>query len=179
MSKRRRLISAQSAGTAAVLPAKALREHGYRGPIFQTHGAALAEFIKLGGKDVEDTIFAGEAFTIASDLPEQSPFKKPTTEFIEKYRAANGVNPPIFGAHLFDYLILLQHAVASALKAGNPGTPAFRSAIRDELEKTKDVYLNNGVTTMSPTDHNGYDARSAFIIQVKDGAFHLVQEGAH
>jgi branched-chain amino acid transport system substrate-binding protein len=26
---------------------------------------------------------------------------------------------------------------------------------------------------MSPTDHNGYDERSAFLIEVKDGKFHL------
>src|SRR5262249_55715191 len=150
---------------------KALRERGFRGPIFQTHGVALDEFIKLGGRDVEDTIFAGEAFTIASDLPETSPFKKPTTDFITKYKDANGANQPIFGAHLFDYMVLLDRAVPNALKAGKPGTAAFRSAIRDEIEKTKDLYLNNGVTTMSPTDHSGYDDRSAFMIQVEDGAF--------
>ncbi len=42
-----------SAGTPAVLPQKALRERGYKGPIFQTHGVATEEFIKLGGKDVD------------------------------------------------------------------------------------------------------------------------------
>ncbi len=49
-----------SAGTPAVLPQRALRERGYKGPIYQTHGVATEEFIKLGGKDVEGAVFAGE-----------------------------------------------------------------------------------------------------------------------
>src|SRR5262249_3540645 len=40
-----------------------------------------------------------------------------------------------------------------------------RLALRDELERGKDVYLNNGLSTISPTDHNGYDERSAFVIR--------------
>ena len=47
--------------------------------------------------------------------------------------------------------------------------------IRDELERGKDVYLNNGLSNMSPTDHNGYDERSAFLIKVEGGRFRLVK----
>ena len=43
------------------------------------------------------------------------------------------------------------------------------------LERGKDVYLNNGLSTMSPTDHNGYDERSAFLIKVEGGKFRLVK----
>ncbi len=56
-----------------------------------------------------------------------------------------------------------------------PGTEAFRAALRDEIEKTKDLALNNGLSNMTADNHNGYDERSAFLIQVKDGAFHLVK----
>ncbi|MFX7090627.1 branched-chain amino acid ABC transporter substrate-binding protein, partial [Acinetobacter baumannii] len=42
-----------SSGTPAVLPQKALRQRGYKGPIYQTHGVATDEFIKLGGADVD------------------------------------------------------------------------------------------------------------------------------
>jgi branched-chain amino acid transport system substrate-binding protein len=164
-----------SFGSVAVLPQKALRERGYKGPIYQTHGVALEEFIRLGGKDVEGTVFAGEAFTIAEDLPESSPFKKTGTDFIRKYREVNGASPAIFGAHLYDYMVLLDRAVPNAIKAGKPGTPEFRAAIRDEVEKTKDAYLNNGLSNMTATDHSGYDERSAFLIKIQDGRFRLVQ----
>ena len=164
-----------SAGTPAVLPQKALRERGYKGPIFQTHGVATEEFIKLGGKDVDGAIFTGEAFTIVGDLPADSPFKKVTANFINAYKAANGQIPSIFGAHLYDSIVLLERAIPAALKAGKPGTEPFRAALRDGIEKTKDVYLDNGLSNMTPDNHNGYDERSAFLIKVQDGAFRLVK----
>lgn len=165
-----------SAGTPAVLPQKGLRERGYKGPIFQTHGVSMDEFIKLGGKDVEGAIYTGEAYTVASDLPPDSPFQKPTSEYIKAYQAANGNVPSIFGAHLYDSIMLLARATPEALKAGKPGTPEFRTALRDEIEKTKDLYLNNGLSDMTPENHNGYDERSAFLIKIENGAFRLLKE---
>lgn len=165
-----------SAGTPAVLPQKALRERGYKGPIFQTHGVATEEFIKLGGKDVDGAIFTGEAFTIVNDLPADSPFRKTTANFIDAYKAANnGTIPSIFGAHLYDSMTLVEHAIPAALKVAKPGTEEFRAALRSEIEKTRDLALNNGLSNMTPDNHNGYDERSAFVIEVKDGAFHLVK----
>jgi branched-chain amino acid transport system substrate-binding protein len=165
-----------SAGTPAVLPQKALRERGYKGPIFQTHGVATEEFIKLGGKDVDGAIFTGEAFTVVNDLPADSPFRKTTANFIDAYKAANnGTTPSIFGAHLYDSMTLVEHAIPAALKVAKPGTEEFRAALRSEIEKTRDLALNNGLSNMTPDNHNGYDERSAFVIEVKNGAFHLVK----
>ncbi|MET0278794.1 MAG: ABC transporter substrate-binding protein [Pseudorhodoplanes sp.] len=165
-----------SAGTPAVLPQRALRERGYKGPIYQTHGVATEEFIKLGGKDVEGAVFAGEAFTVEPDFSANDPFKKPAQEYINAYKAANaGQSPNLFGAHVWDVVELLKRATPGALKAGKPGSPEFRAAIRDELEKSRDVYLNNGLSNMSASDHNGYDERSAFLIKVEDGKFRLAK----
>jgi branched-chain amino acid transport system substrate-binding protein len=164
-----------SAGTPAVLPQKALRERGYKGPIYQTHGVATDDFIRLGGKDVDGAVFAGEAYTVAADLDAASPFRTVTAAYIDAYRAAYNAEPAIFGAHLFDSVQLLARAVPGALKAGKPGTPEFRAALRDGIEATRETYINNGLVNMSPTDHNGYDQRSAFIIKVEDGKFRLVK----
>lgn len=164
-----------SAGTPAVLPQEALRSRGYAGKIFQTHGVASEEFIKLGGANVEGAIFTGEAFTIADDLPANDPFRQVRDEFVSSYEKANGASPNIFGAHLWDAVTLFKRAAANALKTAKPGTAEFRAALRDELERGKDVYLNNGLSTMSPTDHNGYDERPAFLIKVEGGKFRLVK----
>src|SRR6195952_5569408 len=165
-----------SAGTPAVLPQKALRERGYKGPIFQTHGVATEEFIKLGGKEVDGAIFTGEAFTVVNDLPVDSPFRKTTAAFVDAYKAANGGTiPSIFGAHLWDSMALVERAIPAALKVAKPGPAAFRAALREEIEKTNNFALNNGLSNMTPDNHNGYDERSAFVIEVKDGAFHLVK----
>jgi branched-chain amino acid transport system substrate-binding protein len=164
-----------SAGTPAVLPQQALRERGYTGKIFQTHGVATEEFIKLGGANVEGAVFTGEAFTIADDLAPNDPLRQARDELVAAYQKANGQKPNIFAAHLWDAVALLRRAAPTALKTAKPGTPEFRAALRDELERGKDVHLNNGLSTMSPTDHNGYDERSAFLIKVEGGKFRLVR----
>ncbi|MFC0238966.1 ABC transporter substrate-binding protein [Rhodopseudomonas telluris] len=166
-----------AAGTPAVLPQKALRERGFKGPIYQTHGVATEEFIKLGGKDVEGAIFTGEAFSGAEDMPADSPFRKVKARFVDAYKAANGgASPTIFGVHLWDSMTLVENAIPGALKVAKPGTPEFRAAIRDQIEKSKDLALNNGLSNMTPDNHNGYDERSAFLIEIRDGAFRLKQQ---
>ncbi len=47
-----------AAGGPTVLPETTLVDQGYKGQIYQTHGAALPDFLKLGGKKVEGTILA-------------------------------------------------------------------------------------------------------------------------
>jgi branched-chain amino acid transport system substrate-binding protein len=164
-----------SAGTPAVLPQEALRERGYAGKIFQTHGIATEEFIKLGGSKVEGAVFSGEAFTIADDLPADDPFRRVRDEFVASYEKVNGSKPNMFAAHLWDAIALIKRAAPNALKTAKAGTPEFRTALRDELEQVKDVYLNNGLSSMTPADHNGYDQRSAFLIKVEKGKFRLAQ----
>lgn len=164
-----------SAGTPAVLPQQALRERGYSGKIFQTHGIATEEFIKLGGANVEGAIFAGEAFIVADDLPRDNPFRQARDEFVTSYEKASGQKPDIFAAHLWDAIALLKKAAPKALSKAKPGTAEFRAALREELESGKEVYLNNGLSTMSSVDHNGYDERSAFLIKIKEGKFRLLQ----
>ncbi|WFU45547.1 ABC transporter substrate-binding protein (plasmid) [Bradyrhizobium sp. CB82] len=164
-----------SAGTPAVLPQEALRTRGYAGRIYQTHGVATEDFIKLGGANVEGAVFAGEAFTIADDLASEDPFRRARDEFVAAYEKVNGSRPNIFAAHLWDAMTLVRQAAPDAMTIAKPGTPEFRIALRDALERVRDVYLNNGVSTMSPQNHNGYDARSAFLIKVEGGKFRLAR----
>ena len=45
------------------------------------------------------------------------------------------------------------------------GTPEFRSALRDALENLHEFVGAEGVYNMSPTDHNGVDARSQVLVE--------------
>lgn len=164
-----------ASGTSAVIPQKALRERGYTGPVYQTHGVGTPDFIKLGGKDIEGTIFAGEALTIVNDLPADSPFRAAPEKFIAAFKAAYGEIPNVFAAEMSDAMVLVENALPTALKAGKPGTAEFRAAMRDALEGGNEIYLSNGLSKLTPADHNGFDEASAFIIEVKDGEFRLVK----
>ena len=61
-----------------------------------------------------------------------------------------------------------------ALKAGAPGSEAFRVALRGDLEKTHDLVGTHGVYSMSPTNHNGMDERARVLVQAVDGQWKLV-----
>ena len=60
-------------------------------------------------------------------------------------------------------------ATRTALKTAKPGTPEFRSAVRDALENLKGFVGTEGVYTMSSQDHNGVDERSQVMIKIENG----------
>jgi branched-chain amino acid transport system substrate-binding protein len=164
------------AGTPAALPAKTLRERGFTGPVYQTHGAGNNDFLRVGGKDVEGTIMPAGPVLVAAQLPDSNASKKRALDYVTAYEAANGKDSvSTFGAHIFDADVLLQNAIPVALKAGKPGTPEFRQALRDALEGLKEVVYSHGVATMTPTDHVGQDERSRVMVTVEGGHWKLLQ----
>jgi branched-chain amino acid transport system substrate-binding protein len=170
------VILVGAGGTPAVVPTRDLRQRGFKGVIYQTHGVSSAEFIDRGGKDVEGNVFAGEPFIIRHDLPADSPFRKLGEETVVKYKAANGgAEPNQFAANIVDCMELFKEAAPAALKKARPGTPEFRQALRDALEQVKGVYLNNGLLTNTATDHAGFSPKASFMVKIENGAFHLVK----
>ena len=164
------------AGTPAALPQKALKEKGYKGQIYQTHGVANADFLRVCGKDCEGTILPTGPVLVAAQLPADHPVKKSATEYVTRYEAAHGKGSvSAFGGYAWDAGILLSAAVPVALKKGQPGTKEFRVALRDALEGVKDLPGAHGVFNMSAQDHLGFDQRARVIVTVDNGAWKLVK----
>ena len=162
------------AGTPAVLPQKALRERGFAGKIYQTHGVANTDFLRVGGKDVEGTILPAGPVLVASQLPE-SAVRKTGMDYVQRYEAAFGKDSvTTFGAHAWDAMLMLQQAIPAALAKGKPGSPEFRAALRDELERIKDLHLTHGVMTITPDNHNGLDARGRVMVTIENGRWKLL-----
>ena len=162
-------------GGPAVLPQGTLVDMNYKGQIYQTHGAALNEFIKLGGKKVEGTILGGSVMLVPNEVPDSNPSKKVAIDYINAYKAANGNEPATFGGNMMDAGILLQAAAPAALKVSKPGTEEFRAALRDSLEKIKEVPGTQGVYNMTPEDHSGFDHRGVELVTIKDGQWALAK----
>ncbi|MEY8688860.1 MAG: branched-chain amino acid ABC transporter substrate-binding protein, partial [Leptothrix sp. (in: b-proteobacteria)] len=78
-----------------------------------------------------------------------------------------------FGAHAWDAGLLMSSAVPAALKKAQPGTPAFRAALRDALESVKDVAGAHGIFSMSATDHLGLDARARVMVKIENSGWQL------
>lgn len=161
-------------GAPAALPAKTLKERGYTGKVYQTHGVGNADFLRIGGKDVEDTILPLGPIVVAAELPDSNPIKKVALQYISEYEAKYGPGTAsAFGAYAFDAGLLLSAAVPAALQSAKPGTVEFRSALRDGLEGVKGLVTTTGVVTMSPTDHLGLDERARLMAVIKDGKWKL------
>ncbi|MFO1398174.1 MAG: ABC transporter substrate-binding protein [Burkholderiales bacterium] len=163
-------------GGPAVLPQATLFDQGYKGRVYQTHAVATDDFIKLGKEKVEGTILAAGPMLVIDEIPASNPTKKVAQDYIAAYEKQFGTKPATFGANTWDGGILLARAVPVALKAGKPGTEAFRVALRDALEKERDVVGTQGVFNMSATNHNGMDERARVLVTVKDGKFRLLPE---
>lgn len=162
-------------GSSSVMPQTTLFDQGYKGKMYQTHGAALPDFLKLGGKKVEGTILAASLMLVLDEVPDSHPSKKIAADYIAAYKAKYGSEPATFGANVYDAGLLLQRAIPIAAKAGKPGTPEFRNALRDALETTKELPATQGVYNMSVTDHSGFDKRGRELIVVKDGKWALLK----
>jgi len=161
-----------ASGTPAVLPERALKERGYTGKYYQTHGVANNDFLRVGGKDVEGTLLPAGPVLVASQLPNDNPVRKSALEYVAAYEKAYGKGTAsTFGGHAWDAGKLLQAAVPVALKKAQPGTPAFRAALRDALEGVKDVAGAHGIFNMSPTDHLGLDQRARVMVKVENGTW--------
>ena len=122
---------------------------------------ATDDFIKLGREKVEGTVLAAGPMLVIDEIPDSNPTKKVALAYIAAYEKQFGTKPATFGANTWDGGILLERAIPAALKAGKPGTEAFRSALRDALEKEREVVGTQGVFNMSATNHNGMDDRGA------------------
>jgi branched-chain amino acid transport system substrate-binding protein len=165
-----------ASGTPAALPQKALKERGYAGKIYQTHGVANNDFLRVCGKDCEGTFLPAGPVLVASQLPADHVVKKSAQAYIDVYEKAQGKGSvSTFGAHAWDTLVLLQQAVPVALKRAQPGTKEFRAALRDALEGVKNAPGAHGIFNMSPNDHLGLDQRSAVMVQIKNGAWQLAK----
>jgi branched-chain amino acid transport system substrate-binding protein len=161
-------------GTPAALPAKTLKERGYAGKLYQTHGVANNDFLRVGGKDVDGTFLPAGPVLVAEQLPAAHPVKKSALAYVAKYEAAYGKGSvSTFGAHAWDAGLLMTAAVPVALKKAQPGTPAFRVALRDALENAKEVAGAHGIFNMSATDHLGLDQRARVMVKIDNGAWKL------
>ncbi|HJV94121.1 MAG TPA: ABC transporter substrate-binding protein [Azonexus sp.] len=157
-------------GTPAALPHTTLAERGYKGQIYQTHGAVNKEFLKIGGKALEGGILPAGPVVVAAQLPDSHASKKPALEYVKLYEDKYGPGSvSSFGAHAYDAYKLIEKAIPVALKQAKPGTPKFRQALRDALETERDIVGVHGVYNMSANDHFGLDERARVLVRIENG----------
>ena len=162
-----------ASGTPGATPQKELVARNFKGKIYQTHGVANPDFLRVCGADCNGTLLPIGPMLVFEQLPDANPVKKVAAQYITQYEAKHGKDSrTTFGGHAYDTFALLSQAVPVALKKAKPGTKEFRAALRDALE-AGNVVGTHGVFVMSPQDHNGLDNRARVMVRIDDGKWSL------
>jgi len=177
MSAKPDVVFVGASGTPAAMPQITLRERGFKGKIYQSHGVTSKEFLRVGGKSVEGALIPVGPVLVAEQLPDSHPAKKNAVAFVKELEAKNGPDSrSTFAGASWDAWLLLQNAIVGAQKGKTKaGTPEFRAALRDGIEKSNKLVGTNGVYTMAATDHAGYDASAIVLIKVENNHWKLVK----
>src|ERR1700760_1934783 len=161
-----------ASGTAAALPQTELRDRGYKGLIYQTHGAASMDFIRIAGKAAEGVIMASGPVMSPETQADSALTKKPGLALDTAYEAKYGPNSRSqFAGHAYDAFQVLLRVVPTALKTAKPGTPEFREAIRQAFLSEREIAASQGVYNFTDKDRYGLDDRSRILLTVKDGKY--------
>jgi branched-chain amino acid transport system substrate-binding protein len=165
-----------ASGTAAALPQTTLRERGYKGLIYQTHGAASMDFIRIAGPAAEGVLMASGPVMDPEDQPDEAQTKKPGLALNKAYEAKYGPNSRSqFAGHSYDAFLVLERIVPVALKKAKPGTPEFREALRQALLTEREIAASQGVYNFTEKDRYGVDERARILLTVKNGKYTLVK----
>jgi branched-chain amino acid transport system substrate-binding protein len=165
-----------ASGSGAAMPHKGLVERGYaKGKIYQTHGAASFDLIRVGGADVEGSYVVSGPAVVATKLPDSNASKALGVKYVAEYEKAYGKGlANQFAAHAFDVVIVLEKAIPLALKKAKPGTPEFRAALKTALETMGRTPVSQGVLSFTATDHFGYTPETGVMLKIVGGEWQVV-----
>ncbi|CAM5785801.1 ABC transporter substrate-binding protein [Rhizobacter sp. Root404] len=168
-------ILVAASGSGAAMPHKGLVERGYaKTKIFQTHGAASRDLIRIGGADVEGSFVSSGPAVVPYLLPDSNASKAIATKYVADYEKAFGKgNANQFAAHAYDVVVVLEKAVPLALKKAKPGTKEFRAALKDALETMGRTPVSQGVLNYTAADHFGYTPETGVLLTIGGGEWKL------
>jgi branched-chain amino acid transport system substrate-binding protein len=176
MGARPQSVFVASSGTPGAMPIIELRNRGYAGTIYSNQGIANPDVLRVGGKSLEGVLLPVSPVLVAEQLPDSNPIKAISMDYIKMYEGKYGAGSrSLFGATMYDGYLLLERAVPEALKAGQPGTQAFRTGLRDAMEHERDLVGTQAVFNLTPQDHSGADERAQVLVQIKDNTWALAK----
>jgi branched-chain amino acid transport system substrate-binding protein len=155
-------------GQGPAIVTKNYAQLGMTLPLYQSHGAASDSYIELAGPAANGVRMSASALLVAASLPDSDVQKPVLTAYKKDYEAAFKQPVSTFGAYAYDGLMM---AVAALKQAGG----ADKAKVRAALEQTKNYVGTTGVVNMSATDHMGLDLTAFRILEIRNGAWTLVE----
>lgn len=155
-------------GQGPAIVTKNYRQIGINVPLYQSHGVASKEFIKLAGAAAEGVRLPAAALLVAESLPANDPQRPVVVAYKKEYESRFKSEVSTFGGHAYDGLYLVVEAMK---KAGS----ADKAKVRDALEGVNGFMGTAGVFNMSASDHMGLDLSAFRMLEVKGGNWTLVK----
>ncbi|UCH17762.1 MAG: ABC transporter substrate-binding protein [Burkholderiales bacterium] len=155
-------------GQGPAIVTRNYRQVGITLPLYQSHGVASKEYIKLSGDAAEGVRLPAAALLVADLLAANDPQKPVVTGYRDAYEKRHKSDVSTFGGHAFDGLMI----AVGAIKAAGSTDPA---KVRDAIEATRGFMGTAGVVNMSATDHMGLDLSAFRMLEVKGGTWSLVK----
>ncbi|MCK6375559.1 MAG: ABC transporter substrate-binding protein [Zoogloea sp.] len=149
-------------GQGPAIVTKNYKQLGISLPLYQSHGVASDEFLKLAGPAAEGVRLPSPAQLIPEKLPAGDPQKPVVTAYDKAYKERYKQDVSTFGGYAYDGLMI---AVDAIKRAGSTD----KAKVRDAIEATKGFVGTSGTFNMSPTDHMGLDLSAFRMLEVKGG----------
>jgi len=149
-------------GQGPAIVTKNYKQLGITAPLYQSHGVASKEFIKLAGEAAEGVRLPAGGLVVADQLNAFDPQKPVVSAFKKEYEAAFKTEVSTFAGHAYDGL---QIALAAIRRAGS----SDKEKVRAEIEKTSGYVGTGGLVSMSATDHMGLSLSAFRIVEIKKG----------
>jgi branched-chain amino acid transport system substrate-binding protein len=154
-------------GQGPAIVTKNIAQLGLKLPVYQSHGVASEEYIKLSGAAAEGVRLPAAAILAPEQIKDGDPQKKVIVDYVNAYKAATRSEVSTFGGHARDAFMIWAEAVKRA------GT-FDKARVRDAIEQTKGFVGTGGVVNMSATDHLGLDISAFKMYEIKNGKWSVL-----
>jgi len=155
-------------GQGPAIVTRNFRQVGLTLPLYQSHGVASREYIKLSGPAAEGVRLPAAALLVSELLADNDPQKPIVTAYRKAYEDKFKADVSAFGGHAYDGLMLAVNAIKAAGSTD-------KAKVRDALESTKGYIGTGGIVNMSASDHMGLDLSAFRMLEVKGGDWSLVK----
>lgn len=149
-------------GQGPAIVTKNYKQLGITLPLYQSHGVASDDFLKLAGTAAEGVRLPSPAQLIPGKLAANDPQKPVVAAYELAYKTRYKQDVSTFGGYAYDGLMI---AVDAIKRAGTTD----KAKVRDAIEATKGYVGSSGNVTMSPADHMGLDLTSFRMLEIKGG----------
>jgi branched-chain amino acid transport system substrate-binding protein len=154
-------------GQGPAIVTRNYRQLAIGAPLYQSHGVASKQFVKLAGDSAEGVRLPAAALLVADTLPDADAQKKVVASYKREYEARFKQEVSTFGGHAYDGLMIVLDAMRRA------GT-TDKARVRDAIEATRGYVGTGGVVNMSAQDHMGLDLTAFRMLEVRGGDWQLV-----